>query len=274
MKAFLVHGSSDKARYDYAQNVAHENSWNFISLDSKEYKNFSKHFISSTLDSTRTVFFLNYADKLSYENSIDFLQLIKDSPHIIILSAEVLPNVNFILKKSCSQISLGLKLSRLMSCLKTLMTEEDRDLVRLAIKEEDPLFLFHVLKKSAWKAPEVIPSLMRINRNIYKNKPAFILSLLAFAFPKRMFAIGAGKKKNDESKMRKKILKKIAKAFHLSSSKVADLYLLFRRLGSVPERVIALSDEEKKFLGISAFSSMLPEKQTLKAPTSSLSEFF
>lgn len=275
MRPFLIYGSNDKARYDYAKDVAHNNLWNFISMDSKNYKNFSKQYISSTLDSTRTVFFLNNIDKLSIKDSIDFLKLIEGSPHVFILASETLPT-NYILKKSCLHKSLGFKLGKISSCLKSLMCETNRDLVRLAIQDRSPkfpIFLFHILKKNAWKSPEVIPSLIKINQNLYKVKPAYIQSLLAFAFPPKKYDTYSAKK--EDNKMMKKILAKIRKSFYVSKSKAADLYLLFNRLGSVPEKAIVLSDEEKEFLGV-GLAGRKEEVQTLEAPvkTSSLSEFF
>lgn len=271
MKPFLVYGGSDKARFDFGKETAAENLWNFISLEAKNFEAFSKPFISQSLDSSKTLFFLYNAQSLSIKHSIKFLELIKNSNNIFILATPSLSSINYILRKSCLHKSLGLKLNKIDSWLKAIMTIGDRDSVRLILKDADPIFLFHILKKSAWKKPEVLEPMMKINRNLYKVKPAYIKSLLAFAFPPKKYDTHSAKK--EDNKMMKKILAKIRKSFHVSKSKAADLYLLFNRLGSVPEKAIVLSDEEKEFLGI---SSEKVEQQTLEAPvkTSSLSEFF
>ncbi len=247
MRPFVIYGSSDKARYSFGLKVAQENNYIFEAFEAKEVESYSKHFLTSTFASNKILFFMLEPEKLSYPQVLRFLELIKDSPHIFLLSTANLSKVEYALQKMCLKKSLGTTQNAVTSALQALMTTENRNEVRKTISEVDPLFLFHILKRDCWKAPETLPAMLRISQYIYKSKKSYITSLLAFALPQKTFALSYKKAEGD--KMMKSILGEIAKVYNVNSSEAADIYLLIKKAVSLPEE-LQLSDEQTKFLGV------------------------
>lgn len=272
MKPFIIYGGTDKERQNYAENVAYENKWNFITLDCKDFKLYSRYYITSNMDNTKTLFFIYDCQKMDADKSNEFLQLVKDSNHIYMLSIPISSDINYDLKKNCLTKNLGDKMSDLMLALKNLMTVADRDSVRLAIENIDPNLLFHVMKKEAWQSPESLQALLDINRHIYKVKPDYIRSLLAYRLPKKAFATNFTTKKV-ENKMQKSIQDKLAKTYHLNGDESADLYQIVLQTHAEPERTgHLLTQEEKQFLGI--VDKPMQATLTSPKPKQSLESFF
>ena len=243
----ILWGSTDKARYEYGKKVALDNNYIFEPFESKDFESYSKHFLTSTFASNKILFFMLEPEKLSYNQCLRFLELIKDSPHIFLLSTANLSKVEYALQKMCLKKSLGATQNAVTSALQALMTVDDRNAVRLAIKDVDPLFLFYILKRDCWKAPETLPAMLRISRYVFKSRKAYITSLLALAIPKKAFALSY--KKAENNKMMKSILEEIVEVYHVNSSEAADIYLLIKKAVSLPEE-LQLSDEQTKFLGV------------------------
>lgn len=271
MKPFLAYGGSDAVRLSFAKDAAQRNNYNLILLNHKEFEDYSKPFLSSNLESSqaKNIFFIFDVNKWSIKQTERFFKLIKDSPHVFVLSSPTFLGANYILRKSCLKKNLGEERNEITEVLKSIMLEENRDSVRITIENIDPTFLFHILKKGAWRTPEVLNALIRISQKLYKSKPEFITSLLAFALPKRAFALSY--KKPEKNKLEQKILRKISKAYKLNSSETAGCYTLISRLKLAPVE-LRLDDKQKIFLGVKP-----EEEQMLEAPkieTANLSEFF
>ena len=270
MKPFALFGGSDKARYEHGLKVARDNNYIFEAFDAREFEDYSKKFLTSTLGGNRVLFFILDVDKLTQPQAEQFLKLVKDSPHIFLLSAPSLSGFAYILQKNCLKTNLGSTRSQLQFALQSLMTVDDRNAVRLAIESVDPLFLFHILKKDCWKAPESLTQMLRISQYIFKNRKAYITSLLALAFPKKAFAMTYKKSTND--KIMNSILTSVAKLYKCNSSEAADIYLLIKKMGFAPEE-LQLSDEQKEFLGL---PPTVGEEQAPEAPviTANLEDYF
>ena len=247
MKPFLILGLTDKARYDYGLKVAQTNNYIFEAFDARDFESYSKKFLTSTLSKERVLFFIFDADKLTFTQAEQFLKLIKDSPHIFLLSAPSLSGFAYILQKNCLKTNLGSTRSQLQFALQSLMTVDDRNAVRLAIEGVDPLFLFHILKRDCWKSPESLQAMLRISQYIFKCRKPYLYSLLALAFPKKAFALSY--KKPEKNKMMQEITQKLAKTYKCNSSEAADFYLLIKQMRFAPEE-LQLSDEQKEFLGL------------------------
>lgn len=274
MRPFLIIGSTDKARYDHALQVAHQNQFHFIPLNQKEFFSHEKDFFTATLDEALCLFYIEDVDKLTYEESMKFLELIKDSPHRFMFSCQTYPN--YVLQKGCLTTPIGDSTSELTFYLKTLLTEPNRDAVRLALINSDPIHLFHILKKDAWKSPEALQVLLHISQNIFKVHKSYIISLLAFALQNKPFALSRTLKR--ENKMEKSIISKIAKAIpYYTTSEVGDVYHLLAR-GTLSAKDVMetgrleLTDEEKAFLGIATAEQSQEAKVFAKAVE--ISEFF
>ena len=270
LKPFALSGGSDKARYEHGLKVARDNNYIFEAFDAKDFESYSKKFLTSTLGKERILFFIFDADKLNSIQVKYFLELIKDSPHIFLLSAPALSNFAYELQKQCLKTNLGSSQSQLNFALQSLMTVEDRNAVRLAIEGVDPLFLFHILKKDCWKVPETLAQMLRISQYIFKNRRTYIHSLLAFGFPKKTFAMTY--KKPTSNKTMSSILASVAKIYHCNSSEAADFYLLLKKMGFAPEE-LQLSDEQRNYMG---FVPSVGEDQTQEVPViiANLEDYF
>lgn len=247
MQPFVIYGSTDKARQDYAESVSNENDYGFKTIDVKNFELYSRAYVTSGLDNRRTLFFFYDCEKLDVAKATKLLELVKGSNHIFMLSVPTSSDMNYVLQKGCLKKNLGDKMSDLTNALKNLMTVADRDSVRFAIENIDPNLLFHVMKKEAWQSPESLQALLDINRHIYKVKPDYIRSLLAYKLPKRAFNTNFQTKKQD-TKLLKGIQVKLSKQYHLNSNETADLYSLIKMTKSDPN--IELTKEERQFIGI------------------------
>jgi len=268
LKPFLVFGLGDKARQNYAEQVALKNSYIFHALDSKEILNYSKEFLSSTLDASRIVFYIYDVNKLTFEACLQFLELIRSSPHIFILSSPTFLGVNSELRKVCQKIPLSSKLDEMTEVIRNLMINSDRDAVRVALIDVDHLYLFHKLKFGCWHSAETLGAMLEISQYIYKCKADYIKSLLAFALPAKPYALSHAKK--EKNKLQESILSKLTKAYRQNSAESANLYLLIRQMHFAPEEV-QLTEEERDFLGVTL------EAQTPEAPfvaAANLEDFF
>ena len=261
----MIIGSSDKVRQDYAQSMANENSYNFIAIDGPDYKTFSKSYITSSLDGTKTLFYFYDIDKLSLEKCEDLLSLVSHSNHIFIFSLPTYPTSNYILTKNCISKNLGSKANGLSETLKILMTTPDRDSVRLAIADEDPIYLFHILKKNAWHSPETLTFLEEISRMLYKCKKSYITSLLAYGFPMKPYPTFESKKVKNT--LVESLKSKIVKEFNTNPDETADIYLLCKSIGMSP---VDLTDEEMQLFGF----PMSPKEVKKVNSTKTLESFF
>ena len=214
-------------------------------VESKDYRSLSKQFLTSNLEGIKTLFYLFDVEKLSFEKCQELIDLTKDSPHIFMFSLPTYPN-NYVLTKNCLSKNLGSKPSELTEALKALMCLEDRDAVRIAIADMDPIYLFHILKKNAWQVPETLDALSKISQNLYKVKKSFITSMLSYSLPVRAFTTGANSK-TEKNKMVESIKLKISKTFKYNSDETANLFLLCKSLKIAP---VVFSEDEEIYLGI------------------------
>lgn len=237
-------GSTDKARYDWALNVAREQNYHFININAKEFASHEKEYFTSTLDEALCLFYFEDSYKLTVPESIAFAKMIQDSPHRFVLSSPSFPN--YILQKHCLVKPLGEAKDEVSFALKQLQTNPDRNSVRLLISNSDPIHLFHILKSGAWIDQNQLNTMIRISQNIYKSNSSYILDMLVFALKTKPFRLS---KKPKVDEMQISILKKLKKALpNYTSSEIADVYLLVdSALG--PEK-LDLSDEEKAYLGL------------------------
>ena len=268
MKPFALIGL-DKVCFDHALSIAHENNFHFVSLEAKDFSQHEKDFYTASLDEALCLFYLSDADKLSVAQTLQFIEMIKDSPHRFMLSAQ---SFNWALKKHCLTIVLSKTENELTTQLKILFNETDRDSVRLALKNADPIHLFHILKFGAWQQSEALEAMLAISRNLYKCHKSFILDMLAFALLPKPFATFHSK--TNENPIQKSIKTKLSKMFpHLNSSQIADIFLLARGAKIVPAN-LDLSDEEKEYLGIADASEEQEQTQAVFVKPVNLSDYF
>ena len=258
---------SDKQCSEHALSIAHENNFHFVSLEAKDFSQHEKDFYTASLDEALCLFYLSDADKLSVAQTLQFIEMIKDSPHRFMLSAQ---SSNWVFKKHCLTIVLSKTENELTTQLKILFNETDRDSVRLALKNADPIHLFHILKFGAWQQSKALEAMLRINRYIYKSNKTYILSMFAWAISPKPFA--TFHKKQEEDKLQISIKNKIQKVFKINSSETADVYLLIKNYQIASDK-IGLSDEEKAFLGI-VDSAEQEQTQAVFLRTANLGDYF
>lgn len=260
----MVFGSSEKARYDFACDAAKRNDYIFMDIGSK-FEIYVRDFFISPINSNKILFYIR-AEGISPERLTELLKLCNESPHVFMLSS---PSYIF-RKNALLEKKLGETHNEIFDAIKALMTIEDRDSVRLMLSDVDVLHLFHTLKFGAWHSPESLASLMNISQYIYKARSTYLISLLAYALPKKAFAVNISKK--EKNKLQSSILSSFAKAYkRQNSSEIADLYLLCMKTRSVPEGV-ELSEEEQKLFGALPKAEPAQEASPEKSP--SLTEFF
>jgi hypothetical protein len=269
LKPFALIGL-DKVCFDHALSIAHENNFHFVSLEAKDFSQHEKDFYTASLDEALCLFYLSDADKLSVAQTLQFIEMIKDSPHRFMLSAQ---SFNWVFKKHCLTIVLSKTENELTTQLKILFNETDRDAVRLALKNADPIHLFHILKFGAWQQSEALEAMLAISRNLYKCHKSFILDMLAFALLPKPFATFHNK--TNENPCQKSIKSKLSKMLpSYSSSEIADTFLFlktFKTSFSSPN--LQLSDEEKAFLGI-VDSAEQEQTQAVFLRTANLGDYF
>ena len=268
MKPFALIGL-DKVCFDHALSIAHENNFHFVSLEAKDFSQHEKDFYTASLDEALCLFYLSDADKLSVDESKKFIDMIANSPHRFILSGQ---NINWFLKKNSLTRVLSKSEDALTSNLRSLLTEPDRTLVRLALQRADAVHLFHILKFGAWQHEPSLDTMIRINQNLFKCHKSFILDMLAFALLPKPFATFHSK--TNENPCQKSIKTKLSKMFpHLNSSQIADIFLLARGAKIVPAN-LDLSDEEKEYLGIADASEEQEQTQAVFVKPVNLSDYF
>ncbi len=225
MRPHLILGGPDKSRYDFGLNVAKENNYNFISLDPKEIFPQEKKFFTSSLDDIPTLFFINDVNKLSASECQRLINIIKDSDRKFILSASVYPN--YILTNFCLLKKMDVVENELSTAIKLLAVENDRKIVRSFLKEIDPIYLFNILKMDAYRNPEVLDAMISINRNLYKVKKDYIISLIAYLIPQKMFSMYH--KKPQVNPLEMSIRKKIKESYRgLTKPEIADVFLMMK----------------------------------------------
>ena len=266
MKPFALIGL-DKVCFDHALSIAHENNFHFVSLEAKDFSQHEKDFYTASLDEALCLFYLSDADKLSVAQTLQFIEMIKDSPHRFMLSAQ---SSNWVFKKHCLTIVLSKTENELTTQLKILFNETDRDSVRLALKNADAVHLFHILKFGAWQSPETLEAMLRINRYIYICHKTYLLSMLSFALPTK--ALQTFHRKSEENPLQKSIKIKLCRLLpNYTSSEIADAFsLLISSQSCLPN--LQLSDEEKDFLGI--VEAAAPQAEQVFLRTSNLGDYF
>lgn len=268
MQPFLLVGNSDRARYDFALQVAREQNFHFIPLNAKEFASHEKLYYTATLDDAKCLFYLEDSHKLTIPESYEFIKMIKDSPHRFILSSPLFPN--YVLQKQCLVKPLGESLDEIQFALKQLQTNPDRDAVRVLLNDADPIHLFHILKSGAWINQDQLDAMIRISRNLYKVHFTYILDALVFALQAKPMRL-MRKPKVDE--MQQAILKKLRKILpHYTLSEVADVYHLLAVGGEsvIPEK-LELTDEEKAYLGL---RSKVEQTQEVFVKAVNLEDYF
>lgn len=243
MKSFLLLGP-EKACYDYSLNVAKQNNWHFIPLESCDYANYEKNFFTSSLDEQLTLFYVSECHALSIDDSMNFLGMIESSPNKFILSSHEMPN--WFLKKSCLLIPLVKNFQNELSIhLQTLFQEKNRDLARISLAHADPIHIFHILKFGAYSNNDVMENMLKIGQNLYKCRKSFILSMLCFALPP--IPIRTFHRKSKESPLQKSVKEKLKKLYpKFNESEIADIFINISFLGGLDG--MKLSAEEKEFL--------------------------
>ena len=218
----------------------------FVTIEAKDFPLYEKNFYTSSLDQAKTLFYLRDSHKLTVDDSMKFVEMVKNSPNKFLLSSDSV-STNWYLKKSCIYKVLQEMQDEITFYLKQLMTEPNRHLVLENLKEADPVHLFHILKFGAWQNLDSLNHLIEVGRNLYKVKKTYLLSMLVL-MPPKAYAFRRNEQKEDE--MQKNIKKKIKSEMpHMKKSSVADTFLLMKNCHS--SLGLDTSPEENTFLGVS-----------------------
>lgn len=259
MHPVAVYGGSDKARQTFAEDFAQENNYLFCAVEAKDVLNYSRAYITSNFENRKTVFYIYDCHAITYDKMIEFLSMIKSSTNFFVLSYPYSSAIKGDLKRYFTLKSLGDSKSAFSSELQELMVNKDRDAVRVNISDADAQHIFHTLKGNAWQIPTSNNALLDISQYLYKVKEGYLLSLLAYAFPARMYNTYNIKARKSESKeMQGQILTKLKTAYCLNPEATADLYVLIKTTHVVPENV-GLSEDERAFLGIKNVTQAPPK---------------
>ena len=252
MRPYLIFGNTDKAKFDFAKNIAKENNYLFQEVEAEKFEEeLFKPVITSTLENQTKLYFIFNCEKIFgfvgrkksktlSERVKNFLDLIKDSPHKFILSTNNILKIHYSLREACMLKSLGEEINPLTEALKSLFKQKNRDLVREKLSflsTEDFHLLLYLLKENCWRNPKALEMMEKVNQKVYKVQNEYLISLLAYGWssPPIISSIQP-RARNKELLNMKKNITELAKKFHTSKRNAIEYFYLLKRLPKKEEK--------------------------------------
>ena len=283
-KPFLLYGGSSSKRKDWATDLSSRNGWIFYEIDKKTFeREIFKSSITTSLGESPNIIFLSRAENMSAKDLAKFFELIKNSPHRIVLSANSISKMPKTYKDQCNVIRIGESFNdNFFGALSSIMNEPDREKVRWILEQhKDKIHVFyHILKNSVWKSsnPQALRAIERGMQLFYKVNNDFLISILAYSFPVGKISLSYDKKQN-LYKEEISILDKMRSKLRLSELEAVETYECVKEIIKHPPanfasqfiRDLGLEKKEIEFLGlpVQIKEKISSHKSTPKTPVAS-----